>query len=157
MSSLARSRSGRFALALVVALAGSSSIATAAAGRADSGTAWVSANHTEGSTLFVSGDVKDKILGRASIVYQTTFSAGPATGSVTVTAKTVTLYAKGGSLTGTGSGLQSVDAAGNVTVTNGKINLTKGAGKLKGHSFKATFSGPFKDGVYTFKYKGTYK
>src|SRR5689334_5215000 len=94
-------RTIRLLVACAVAVAGASSIAVAAAGRPDSGTAWVSVTHAEGSTLFVGGDIKDKILGRAAIVYQTALSTDEP-GTVKITAKTVTLYTKTGSLTGTG-------------------------------------------------------
>lgn len=157
-SSSPRSRTlARGGLAALGVLAATASVAVGAAGRADSGTAWVSANHQEGSTLWVGGDIKDKLLGRGAIVYQTTVRAGDA-GAIKVTAKTVTLYAKGGSITGSGSAVQKASADGkDVTVSDGQVKLTKGSGALKGHTFVATFGGTFKDGTYTFKYKGTYK
>jgi hypothetical protein len=132
-------------------------VASAASARKDSGTAYVSVTHQEGSTVWVAGDITDKVLGRGAIVYQTKLSAGTQTGSVLVTAKTVTLYTATGSLTGTGQATQTAGADGSITVTDGVVSLTKGTGALKGHSLKATFSGPFKDNIYTFKYSGTYK
>ena len=42
-------------------------------------------------------------------------------------------------------------------LTDGHVKLTEGTGRLKGHSLVATFSGPQKDGVDVFTYKGTYK
>jgi hypothetical protein len=147
----------RRAVAATVALfACSSAVALGGPSRADSGTVWASANHQEGSTLWVSGDVKDKILGRGAIVYQVAVRPTE-TGSVKITAKSVTLYAKGGSLSGTGSAVQTTAPGGPTTVTGGKVRLTKGAGDLKGHSLVATFDGTFNEGVYTFKYRGTYK
>ena len=125
-------------------------------GRADSGTAWLSANHSAGGLLIVSGDVKDKLLGNGAIVYRVKASPD-STGSVKVTSKSVTLFTDKGSLSGTGSATQTAAPDGTVTVSDGKVNLTKGTGALKGHSLVATFSGPFKDGVYTFTYKGTYR
>jgi hypothetical protein len=141
---------------LVLTFAVLASVATATAGRADSGTVWASVTHVEGSIIWVAGDFKDKILGRGAIIYQTTASGTP-TGSVTVTAKTITLYTKRGTLTGSGYATQTADANGNVTVTNGHATLKRGTGALAGHSIVVTFSGPQKDGVYTFTYKGTYK
>jgi hypothetical protein len=141
---------------LVLAVAGLTSIASAAKSRSDSGTAWLSANHTAGGLLVVSGDVQSKLFGHAAIVYRVKAS-GQSDGSVKVTSNSVTLYTDKGALSGTGYGTQTADAAGNVTVTDGHIALTKGTGKLKGHALTATFDGPLKDGVYTFKYKGTYK
>ena len=139
-----------------VAVLGLAVSAGAAGGRADSGTAWLSANHTAGGLLIVSGDIKDKLLGNGAIVYRV--KASPAgSGTFKVSSKSVTLYTAGGSLSGTGSATQTVAPDGSATVSDGKVNLTHGTGSLKGHSLAATFSGPFKDGVYTFTYKGTYK
>lgn len=144
---------------LVAALAAALALtvqAGAAGGRADSGTAWLSANHTAGGLIVVSGDIKDKLLGNGALVYRVKASPGDA-GSIKVTSDSVTLYTAKGSLTGTGSATQTIAPDGTSTVSDGKVKLTKGTGGLKGRSLVATFSGPFKDGVYTFKYKGTYK
>jgi hypothetical protein len=146
----------RILVLTALALVGVSSTATAAGGRADSGTAWLSANHSEGGLLIVSGDVKDKILGRAAIVYRITASAGTP-GTVNATSKSVTLFTKNGSLTGTGSAVETFNADGTSTVTNGKISLKKGTSKMTGHSLVGTFSGTYANGIYTFTYKATYK
>jgi hypothetical protein len=146
-------RGGAAAIAL---LACSAAVAPGAASRADSGTVWASVTHQEGSTTWVSGDFKDKVLGRGAIVYRVAVGSMQP-GTVTITAKSVTLYAKGGSISGTGSAVQTVAPGGETTVTGGKVRLTKGSGDLKGHSLVATFDGTFTDGVYTFKYRGTYK
>lgn len=156
MHSLTRRTSIKL-IAVVAAFAVAVPAASAASAGKDSGTAYVSVTHQEGSTLWVAGDIKDKILGRGAIVYQTKVSAGQQTGSVLVTAKTVTLFTPTGSLTGTGKATQTANPDGSITVTGGVVSLTKGTGSLKGHSLKATFSGPFKDNIYTFKYSGTYK
>jgi hypothetical protein len=131
--------------------------ATATASKSDSGTAWVGATHSEGSDLYVAGDLKDKVLGRGSIVYVTTISAGSEPGSVLVKARKITVYTTAGALTGSGQATQNTAPDGTITVTDGTFNLTKGYGKLKGHKLKGTFSGTYADGVYTFKYTGTYK
>jgi len=145
----------RLAAVLIVALGASASLATAAGGRADNGTVCAGVTNTD-SVVWVAGDIKDKILGRGAIVYQTAIRSDGA-GSFKVTAKSVTAYYKSGTLSGTGYATQTVDAQGNSTVTNGHVKLTKGTGKLQGHSLVATFSGPMTNGVYVFKYKGTYK
>jgi hypothetical protein len=113
--------------------------------------------HAEGQDLYVSGDFKDKVLGRGAIVYITQATATQQPGVYAVTAKSVTLYTTKGTLTGTASGVQTIRDDGTSDVTNGKASLTKGTGAYKGHSLKVTFSGPFKSGVYTFTYQGTYK
>jgi hypothetical protein len=131
-----------------------------AAGKAKqtSGVAYVSATHTEGKVLFVSGDFKDKLLGRGGIVYQTTVSQDPnATGTFLVTARKITIFTTKGTLSGTGKGKQTVAQDGSVNVSDGTFNLTKGTGRYKGHTMKGTFGGPQKDGVYTFTYKAKYK
>ena len=138
-----------------MALVAISGAAGAASARSISGTAYLSPTHTESGYLYVSGDIKDKVLGRGALVYVVKVRPA-ADGTFQVTAKKVTLYLPGGTLSGTGSAVQEVK--GDVqTVRDGKVSLTKGTGALKGHSFKATFGGELKDGVYTFKYKGSYK
>ncbi len=156
MLSISRRTSIRL-MAVAASLAVAVPVASAASSRKDSGTAYVSVTHQEGSTLWVAGDINDKVLGRGAIVYRTTVSAGPQTGSVLVTAKTVTLFTAKGSLTGTGKATQTVNPDGTTSVSGGVVSLTKGTGALKGHSLNAKFSGPFKDNVYTFKYSGTYR
>jgi hypothetical protein len=122
-----------------------------------SGVVWAGATHAEGQNLFVSGDFKDKLLGRGAIVYITQASGTQQAGVYQVTAKTITLYTTKGTLTGTGSATQTINSDGTSDVTNGKASLTKGTGAYKGHSLKVTFSGPLTNGVYTFTYQGTYK
>jgi hypothetical protein len=121
------------------------------------GVVWAGVTHAEGQNLFVSGDFKDKLLGRGAIVYITQANSTQQAGVYNVTAKTITLYTTKGTLTGTGSATQTINSDGTSNVTNGKASLTKGTGAYKGHSLKATFSGPFQNGVYTFTYQGTYK
>jgi hypothetical protein len=129
----------------------------ATAARKTSGVAYASATHAEGQDLYVSGDIKDKILGRGAIVYVTNVTPAQQPGSYNVAAKRVTIYTPRGTLSGTGSGVQTFHEDGSVEVTNGKVSLTRGTGRLKGHSLKATFSGPQENGVYKFTYSGTYR
>ena len=53
-------------IALTLAtVVGATGIASAAAAKKTSGTAWVGVTHVEGTTLYVAGDLKDKLLGAA--------------------------------------------------------------------------------------------
>jgi hypothetical protein len=123
------------------------------------GVAYVGVTHTENNNkdLYVSGDFNDNVLGRGAIVYVTNVTSGTQTGTYNVNAKRVTIYTTKGTLTGTGGGLETIHQDGTSDVTNGKFNLTKGTGTYKGHTFKGTFSGPLKSGVFTFTYNATYK
>jgi hypothetical protein len=131
--------------------------ATATSSRADSGTAWVAVTHSKGSDVYVAGDIKDKVLGRGSIVFLTALSQGPAPASVLVKARKITIYTTAGALTGSGQATQNTAPDGTVTLTDGTFKLAKGYGKLKGHKLKGTFTGTYADGVYTYAYSGTYK
>jgi hypothetical protein len=133
-------------------------VSFAAAGKHDTGVAFVSATHSEGSTLFVSGDFKDKLLGRGGIVYQTKVRAQSGQpGTFLVTAKVITIFTTKGTLTGSGKGTQTVAQDGTTAVSNGTFKLTKGTGAYRGHTFAGKFSGPLTNGVYKFSYSGTYK
>jgi hypothetical protein len=130
--------------------------ALGAAGRKTSGVVYASVTHAEGSDLYVSGDFKDKLLGRGGIVYITRVSAGAQQGSFAVKARKITIYTPSGSLSGTGSATQTITAD-TVTVTGGRFKLTKGTGKLKGHRMTGTFGGDQTSGVYKFAYDATYR
>jgi hypothetical protein len=141
----------------VVALACTGVSLAATKAKQTSGVAYVSATHAEGKTLFVSGDFKDKLLGRGGIVYQTTVSAGSQPGTVVVNAKVITIFTKKGTLTGSGKGVQTTAQDGSVTVGDGTFSLTKGTGAYKGHTLKGTFGGPQTNNVYKFSYSAKYK
>ena len=126
-------------------------------GKKTSGVAYAGVTHAEGNDLFVSGDFKDKVLGRGGIVYITNVRAGEAQGEYEVTARKITIYTAKGSLTGKGSATQVFHEDGSTEVKDGVFNLNKGTGKYKGHSLKGTFAGPQTNGVYKFTYSGTYK
>jgi hypothetical protein len=141
-----------------VALACSGVSLAATKAKQTSGVAYVSATHTEGKILFVSGDFKDKLLGRGGIVYQTTVRQDPnQAGTFLVTAKSITIFTTKGTLSGTGKGKQTVAQDGSISVSDGTFSLTKGTGAYKGHTMKGTFGGPQTDGVYKFSYKAAYK
>jgi hypothetical protein len=145
-----------FLLAAAVLCLTAASVAQAAT-KKDSGTAWVGVTHSEGSDLYVGGDIKDKILGRGAIVYVTALTSGPEPSTVVISAKKITVYTPKGTLVGTGKATQTNNPDGTATLSDGTFNLTKGTGKLKGHKLKGTFTGTFTDGVYTLSYSGTYK
>jgi hypothetical protein len=149
---------GLLVLSLIAVFAfGLSGIAAAKPAKSTSGTAWVGATHVEGSDLYVSGDVKDKLLGRGAIVYVTQVSSGTEPGTFLVKARKVTLYTKHGSLSGSGQATQTINSDGTISVTDGTFKLTKGTGDYKGHKLTGTFEGPYADGVYTFDYVAKYK
>ena len=141
----------------IIALSVSGVAFGASKARKTHGVAYVGVTHAEGGDGYVAGDINDKILGRGAIVYVIKVTTGQQQGTLAVTAKRVTIYTPKGSLSGTGSATQTFNDDGTADVSDGKFKLTKGTGKLKGHSLKGTFSGPYKDGVYTFSYKGTFK
>lgn len=145
------------AVLTIVALACTGASFAATKAKHTSGVAYVSATHAEGSTLFVSGDFKDRVLGRGGIVYQTTASGTSQPGTVLVTAKVITIFTRKGSLTGSGKGTQTTAQDGSTTVSDGTFKLTKGTGSYKGHSLTGKFGGPLTNGVYKFSYTATYK
>lgn len=146
-------------LAAVLCLGVSSAAMAATKGKArkTSGVVHAAVTHSEGSDLYVAGDFKDKILGRGAIVYLTKVTTDPATGSFLIKARKITIYTTKGSLSGAGQATQTNTPDGKTTVTDGTYKLTKGTGKLKGHTFTGTFSGALDAGVYTFTFAGTYK
>jgi hypothetical protein len=153
-----RSRYAWTVLTLVAALVlGLAAVAHAAKAQKTNGTAYVGVTHTEGSTVFVSGDFKDDVLGSGAIVYQTTVGTGPEPESIKIDARKVTIYTKKGSLSGTGSAVQTNNPDGTSVLTDGEFNLTKGTGAYKGRSLKGTFDGTYADGVYTYDYEATFK
>jgi hypothetical protein len=144
---------------LIAVLAfGLSGIAAAKPAQSTSGVIYASANHVEGTDLYVSGDFKDKLLGRGAIVYIVQAESGPTPGSVLVTADKITIYTTKGSLTGTGQATQTYNTDGSATISDGTFKLTKGTGAYKGHKLKGTFTGTYgTDFIFTFNYTGKYK
>ena len=136
---------------------GVSGLATAATkGEHTHGVAWVGVTHTQSKDVYISGDFKDSKLGRGAIVYITRAAGSSKPGTFHVVARKVTLYTTAGSLQGTGAGDEVITPS-SVSVKNGTFSLTKGTGAYKGHTFKGTFAGPQKQGVYTFTYKAVYR
>jgi hypothetical protein len=144
-------------LLIAVLVVSVSSTALAAPARDTSGVAYVGVTHQEGTDVYVSGDFKDKILGRGAIVYVVEAAAGPEPSTVVIQAKRITIYTKRGSLSGTGQATQTFYPDGSTSVSDGSFKLKKGTEALKGHKLTGTFAGPFADGVYTFNYTAKYK
>jgi hypothetical protein len=147
------------ALCLIAAtLAGGAMLLTGAgtaagkAAQATTGVVYAGVTHAEGDDLYVSGDFKDKVLGRGGIVYVTNVSGGDEPGSVLVKARKLTIYTNHGSFSGKGQAIVTGD-----TVSDGVFNLTKGTGDYKGMTMKGTFDGTYADGIYTFNYKAKIK
>jgi hypothetical protein len=144
-----------FLVALLVASV--SAVATAESAnkaRDTSGVIYAGVTHLEGSKIYVSGDFKDKLLGRGAIVYVTKVQTGPQPASILIKAKKITIYTKRGSLSGKGEATENLT---DDTVTDGTFKLDKGTGAYKGHKMKGTFDGTYADGVYTFDYVGKYR
>jgi hypothetical protein len=153
-------RMPKLLLLIAVLAVSASGIAVAKPGKpaqATSGVAYVGVTHTEGSDIYVSGDFKDKILGRGAIVYVTRVQSGPEPASVVIKARKITIYTKKGSLSGKGQATQTINPDGTGTISDGSFKLKKGNGKYKGHKLVGTLDGTYEDGVYTFNYDGTYK
>jgi hypothetical protein len=140
----------------ISAFAASAGAKPSTKGKKDSGTAYVSIVHTVGSTEYAAGYTFDKLFGQTATTYVTSVRNGPATGTVVVTVKRLTLYTSTGTLYGTGSAVENL-ATGDVT--DGKIDVTHGTGAQKGHTFIGTLTGSedAKTAIFTFNYTGTYK
>lgn len=145
-------------------LAGSA-IGASGGARRTGGTVYVAQAPKPGSLVYDSGFVYDKVLGPGAVTFVTKALGSPS-GTITIKSKPVTIYTPNGSLSGTGSGSLTITNnpdPGDVTVTNGKLRLNHGTGRLAGHSLSATFSGSGNIGgahvpdSYTFRYKGVYR
>ncbi len=146
-----------FWLLVAAFVVGAPALAGAKPAKSTSGVIYAGANHAEGSDIYVSGDFKDKLLGRGAIVYVVQAESGPAPDSVLVKADKITIYTTKGSLTGAGQAVQTFHPDGTSTISDGTFKLTKGTGAYKGHKLSGDFTGTFTDGVYTFDYTGKYK
>jgi hypothetical protein len=145
-------------VAVVVGAVGVSSVGAKSAGRADSGTVFIGETHVVGAKHFEAGSISDKLLGGGAVTFSTAISVSKP-GVVHFDSKTLTFWTSTGSLTGHVSADINVASATSATVTNGKLNLTKGTGAQKGHSLVGTFTGKGNPGSteYSFTYKASYK
>jgi hypothetical protein len=144
-------------VAVVAVGAGASSAESAAKGKATSGVVYAALVHTVGKTELAAGLVNDKVLGKGAVEFALNVGEGTKAGSLKATGSVI-VFTKTGQLSGTDSVTINTTPTG-VTFTGGKLDLTKGAGLQKGHSFAGTFTGTAKSiaGPYTFQDKGTYK
>jgi hypothetical protein len=126
-------------------------------GKKTSGVVYAALVHTVGKTEYAAGLVSDKVLGKGAVEFALTVGEGTKAGSLKGKGS-VTVFTSTGQLQGTDSVTINTTSAG-VTFTGGKLDLTKGQGLQKGHSFVGTFTGTAKSiaGPYTFNDKGTYK
>jgi hypothetical protein len=159
----------RTALGLGVAIAclglTGSAIGASGRGKPTSGTVYVGEAPKPGSLVYDAGFFYDKVLGPGAVTFVTKALVS-SRGAITIRSQPVRLYTPSGSLSGTGSGLLTITNKphpGDATVTNGKLLLNHGTGRLAGHSLRATFSGRGNIGgtrvpdSYTFRYKGVYR
>jgi hypothetical protein len=163
-----RGTSALTTLALGVAIASlgiaGSAIGASGGGTRDSGIAYVAQAEKPGKVVYDAGFVHDKVLGNGAVTFVTKPLVSP-TGAITIKSKPVTIYTPKGSLSGTGSATLTITnkpKPGDGTVTDGKLLLNHGTGRLAGHSLRGTFSGTGNIGganvpdFYTFHYKGVY-
>lgn len=128
-----------------------------AAGKADSGTLYLSTNRSSGSIGYASGTNSDKLFGESALTskYTLTHTTGA---TFKLSSSHTIMWTKTGSLEGTLSA--TVTLAGTTeTFKNGKLDLSNGTGSLKGHSLVGTFTGSGNSSANQFKftYKATYK
>jgi hypothetical protein len=149
-------------LALVGAIAAAFAAFTITAGatskgKTTSGIVYAALVHTVGKTEDAAGLLNDKVLGQGAVEFALNVGEGTKPGSLKGTG-TVIVFTATGELSGKDSVMINTTSSG-VTFTGGKIDLTKGQGLQKGHSFVGTFTGTAKaiTGPYTFHDKGTYK
>jgi hypothetical protein len=140
--------------AIIAVTAGAKS---ASKGKSTSGVVYAAIVRTVGKTEYAAGLVNDKVLGKGAVEFALTVGEGTKTGSLAGKGS-VTVFTSTGQLSGTDSVTINTTSSG-VTFTDGKLNLTKGQGLQKGHTFVGTFTGTAKSilGPYTFHDKGTYK
>lgn len=159
----------RAALGVGVAIVGlgiaGSAIGASGRGTPTRGVAYVASVPKPGALVYDAGFMRDKVLGQGAVTFVTKALASPS-GGIEIKSKPVTVYTPNGSLSGTGSALLTITnkpRPGDTTVTNGKLLLNHGTGRLAGHSLRATFSGTGNIGgtnvpnYYTFRYKGVYR
>jgi hypothetical protein len=137
---------------------GTSALAAATKGKADSSKLYLAITHTAGGFNYSAGDGTDKVLGPVVVTYKLKPVAMGK--KIKVTVPKARLWVANGTLSGTASAdLTVLDAKGDAKLTNGKFSLTKGTGGQRGHSEVGTFTGRgnVNGGVYTLVTKGTYK
>lgn len=157
-----------FGLGVVIAgvVFAGSAIGASGGGTHTSGVAYVAQPPKPSSSLtYDAGFVDDKLFGQGAVTFVTKPLVS-SSGAIEIKSKPVTMYFRNGTLSGTGSGLLTITnkpKIGDATVTDGKLLLNHGTGRMAGHSVRATFSGTGNIGgsnvpdFYTFHYKGVYR
>jgi hypothetical protein len=149
---------GMLAAGATVAV-GAASVGATPAGKADSGTVYAATTHTVGGIQYIAGNGSDKLFGADAVTYTVKVASIPTKpGTFTLAVKPVTIWSATGSLTGTAKATLKVGANAAVTIS-GTINLPKGTGAMKGHSFMGTLTGKgsLSTSQYVFHDKGIYK
>lgn len=136
---------------------GATAVGARSVARRDSGVIYATIVHQAAGLEYAAGYANDKLFGPIAVTYVVKIGPGKP-GTFLIKAKRVTLYTARGSISGTGSGIQT-PTPNNIFVSDGKMSLTRGAGNQAGHSFTGTFSGPYDNTTmaYTFHYKGVYR
>jgi hypothetical protein len=140
--------------ALIAAPAIATKVGGGPAPQRDSGTSYASITHTRHGLEYAAGNNYDKVLGEGAITYQLKLIPN-SNGTIHVKVPKVVLFTTTGSLTGTASATVTINGS-NEQITNGKLDLKKGNGTLKGKQFSGTFTGTgdLAKNLITFNYKG---
>lgn len=120
---------------------GAAAVAARSTGRADSGTIYAATTHTSGGYTFAAGQGTDKLFGPITITYRIKAIPTGTTGTLKLTIKPVIEYTATGSILGSATATLTLGPNGAETISNGKFSLTHGAGALRGHTIKGTFTG----------------
>ena len=146
--------------AVALTAVGAGVVSAKPGGKKDSGKIYAAITHqsADGKTDFIAGQGTDKLAGATAVTFAAKTSSGKP-GTIPITVNPVVIYYKTGTLSGTSTVLETINANGTVTITNGKLTAKKGTGALKGHSLVATVSGSGTTaaGPFIFNYTGTYK
>jgi hypothetical protein len=159
----------RTAFGLGVATAGlgfaGTAVGASGGGTPTSGIVYVASVPKPSSLVYDAGFAYDKVLGQGVVTFVTKALVSP-TGAITIKSRPVVIYTPNGSLSGTATAVLTITnkpMPGDATVTDGKLLLNHGTGRLAGHSLRCTFSGagniggPNVPDSYTFRYRGVYR
>jgi hypothetical protein len=140
------------AFAAITITAGAQS---ASKGKADTSTVYTSITHAAGGYDYAAGNAVGKVFKTAAVTYK--LKIGATKSGITLTIPQIVLYTPTGALTGSGTAKVAVSGA-NETITDGKFDLNKGTGTLKGHSYVGTLTGTGSTTTnqFVFKVKATY-
>jgi hypothetical protein len=139
------------AFALFTVTAGATS-----SGRSEHSTIYTAITHTAGGYEYAAGNDTNSLFGTEAVTYK--IKAGASKSGITLTIPSIVIYTSTGELSGTGTAKLAVKGT-TETVSDGKFDLTKGTGALKGHTDVGTFKGvgSTKTSQYVFTEVGTYK